>query len=250
MLRIAILDTGINPSHRQVGPVAGGVRVSWQDGHVRLMGSGLADWTDEIGHGTAVAATVCDGLPPDAFTLLSVRVFGRRMDAPPQSLAAGIRWAAEQGARIVNLSAGVPVGSDPEGEAILRDAWTEAGNAGLTLIAPRTSQDKLLIPGALATTPGAFGVEADAGLDYGQLVRRGAALVASPWARPLPPLPREKNFSGVSFAVAAVTNQAARLLLRDRARAESGLREALFQIADHRTRPGSLWIKWRERRGG
>ena len=209
MLRIAILDTGINPAHRQVGPVAGGVRISWSDGRARLTGNRRGDWTDEIGHGTAVAATVCDGLPPEAFTLLSVRVFGRRMDAPPECLAAGVRWAVEQGADLVSLSAGVPAGSDPDGEAVVRDAWAAAGEAGLTLVAPRASHDALLIPGALAGVPGSVSVEADADFDYGQLARRGEVLVAPPWARPLPPLPREKNFSGVSFAVAAVTNRLA-----------------------------------------
>jgi len=208
-LVIAILDTGINPAHRQVGPVAGGVRISWIDGCVRLTGNRRADWADEIGHGTAVAATISEGLPADAFALLSVRVFGRRMDAPPQCLAAGIRWAVEQGADLVNLSAGVPSGSDPAGEAVVRDAWADAGEAGLTLVAPRASHDTLLIPGALATVPGAIGVEADAKLDYGRLARRGEVLAAPPWARPLPPLPREKNLSGVSFAVAAVTNRVA-----------------------------------------
>lgn len=209
MLRIAILDTGINPAHRQVGPVAGGVRISWIDGRVRLTGNRLADWADEIGHGTAVAATVSEGLPVEAFALLSVRVFGRRMDAPPECLAAGVRWAVEQGADLVNLSAGIPAGSDPAGEAILRDAWTEAGETGLALVAPRASHNTLLIPGALATVPGSIGVEADAELDYGRMARRGKVLAAPPWARPLPPLPREKNFSGVSFAVAAVTNRVA-----------------------------------------
>ncbi len=231
MLRIAILDTGINPAHRQVGPVAGGVRVSWRNGQVRLTGGRLADWTDEIGHGTAVAATVCDGLPADAFTLLSVRVFGRRTDAPPHCLAAGIRWAVDQGAGIVNLSAGVPVGNDPEGEAVLRDAWTQAGEAGLTLIAPRTSRGALLVPGALSALPGSIGVAADAGLDYGNLARRGKVLRAPPWARPLPPLPREKNFSGVSFAVAAVTNRAARLVTSGKTEPGAALASALWAVA-------------------
>lgn len=208
-LRIAILDTGINPSHRQVGPVAGGVRVSWRGGKARLTGNRLSDWTDEIGHGTAVAATVSDGLPRAAFTLLSVRVFGRRMDAPPQCLAAGVRWAVAQGAHIVNLSAGVPAGSDPEGERELGAAWTEAAQAGLSLIAPWSSRNTPLIPGALSAVAGSIGVEADPELDYGRLTRRGDVMVGSPWARPLPPLPREKNFSGVSFAVAAVTNRVA-----------------------------------------
>ena len=159
MLRIAILDTGINPAHRQVGPVAGGVRISWAGGRARLTGHRRADWIDEIGHGTAVAATVCDGLPREAFTLLSVRVFGRRTDAPPHCLAAGIRWAVENEAAIVNLSAGVPVGSDPEGESVLRDAWTAAGEAGITLVAPRSGRGSLLVPGSLASVRGAMGVE-------------------------------------------------------------------------------------------
>ncbi|MYB32790.1 MAG: hypothetical protein F4Y20_09840 [Acidobacteria bacterium] len=115
----------------------------------------------------------------------------------------------EQGADLVNLSAGVPAGSEPAGEAVVRDAWAAAGEAGVTLVAPRASPDALLIPGALAGVAGAIGVEADTELDYGQLARRGEVLVAPPWARPLPPLPREKNFSGVSFAVAAVTNRVA-----------------------------------------
>ena len=229
-LVIAILDTGINPAHRQVGPVAGGVRVSWIDGRVRLTGNRHADWGDEIGHGTAVAATVCDGLPPEAFTLLSVRVFGRRADAPPHCLAAGIRWAVENRAAIVNLSAGVPVGSDPKGEAVLREAWTEAGRARVTLIAPRCGRGSLLIPGALGVPgPGAVGVESDPGLQYGELARRGTVLIAPPWARPLPPLPREKNFSGVSFAVAAVTNRAARLVTSQAVEPGAGLVAALLE---------------------
>lgn len=230
MLRIAILDTGVNPAHRQVGPVAGGVRIFWRDGQVRRAGSRPADWTDEIGHGTAVAATVGDGLPPDAFTLLSVRVFGRRTSAPPHCLAAGVRWAVDEGADLVNLSAGVPVGSDPEGETLLRDAWTEAGDAGVVLVAPRSRRGSLLIPGSLASVPGAVGVVADPALDYGALARRGKVLIAPPWARPLPPLPREKNFSGVSFAVAAVTNRAARLLLAGRPGSRTDSRDLVRRI--------------------
>lgn len=231
MLRIAILDTGINPAHRQVGPVAGGVRISWRDGRARLAGNRRADWIDEIGHGTAVAATVSDGLSPEAFELLSVRVFGRRTDAPPHCLAAGIRWALENQAAIINLSAGVPVGSDPDGEAVLREAWIEAGGTNVALIAPRSGRGSLLIPGSLASVPGAVGVEADPGLGYGELARRGKVLIAPSWARPLPPLPREKNFSGVSFAVAAVTNRAARLLLEGQVPAGTPLRESLLSAA-------------------
>ena len=228
LLRIAIVDSGVNPGHRQVGPVAGGVRIAWRDGAVRLR----TDWGDGIGHGTAIAATVCEGLPEDRYALLSVRVFGLRLDAPAACLAAGIRWAADQDARILNLSAGVPPGSDPDGEALLRAAAVAVGEDGRILVAPRTSGGGLLLPGAWGGLPGILGVEADARLEHGALGRRGSVLIAPPWARPLPPLPRERNFSGVSLAVAAVTNRAARFLLREGAPGD--LPDALVSAAPER----------------
>lgn len=220
-LTIAVLDSGIDPAHRQVGPVAGGVRIALVEGEVRY----AADWRDGIGHGTAVAATISEDLPEDGWRLLSVRVFGRRLEAPPACLAAGIRWAAKHGAHLVNLSAGIPAGTDPAGEALLAEACAEAGRSGVTVIAPRRSADTLLVPGALPNAvPGAFPdalpdaphlipVEADPAIPRRELIRRGPALVTSPWARPLPPLPKEKNFSGVSLAVAAVTGHFLRLIL-------------------------------------
>ena len=204
-LTIAVLDSGINQAHPQVGPVAGGVRIALVAGEVRY----ADDWRDGIGHGTAVAATISEDLPDDGWRLLSVRVFGRRLEAPPVCLAAGIRWAAKHGARLVNLSAGIPAGTDPGGEALLAEACAEAARSGITIIAPRRSADTLLVPGALPNAPHLFPVEADPAIPRRELVRRGPALVTSPWARPLPPLPKEKNFSGVSLAVATATNLAA-----------------------------------------
>ncbi len=214
-LRIAVVDSGINPAHRQVGPVAGGAWIGpGLDGGARVLGEHHpADWADRIGHGTAVAAAVSEGLPEARFELLSVRVFGRRLDAPPVCLAAGIGWAISRGARLVNLSAGLPVGSDDDGEARLRAAVEEAGEAGGVVIAPASTRGAPLVPGCLDGVPGLLGVETDDQLERGDFRRRGDTLVAAPWARPLPPLPKERNFSGVSFAVALVTNLAARRLV-------------------------------------
>lgn len=216
-LTIAVLDSGINPAHPQIGPVAGGVRIALVAGEVRY----ADDWRDGLGHGTAVAATISEDLPDDGWQLLSVRVFGRRLEAPPVCLAAGIRWAAKHGARLVNLSAGIPAGTDPAGETLLAEACAEAARSGVTIIAPRRSADTLLVPGALPSAfPDPFPdalhlipVEADPAIPRRELVRRGPALVTSPWARPLPPLPKEKNFSGVSLAAATVTGHLLRLTL-------------------------------------
>ena len=217
---VAVVDSGINPSHRQVGPVAGGTAIEVRGTRVGIR----ADWSDRLGHGTAVAAAISEGLPVSGWALLSVRVFTRRLTAKPAGLAAGIRWAVRQGARVVNLSAGVPAGSDPEGEKLLRSAAMEAGAAGVVLIAPRWSQGELLVPGALPRVPGLISVEADDRLERGQLRRRGPDRLASPWARPLPPLPRRRNFRGVSFAVAAVTNHFLRGILSERASPRSRAR--------------------------
>ena len=229
-LLVAVLDSGVNPGHRQVGPVAGGAAVTARGGRVGL-GS---RWIDEIGHGTAVATTISEGLPDRDWAMLSVRVFHRRLSAKAACLAGGIRWAAAEGARIVNLSAGVPVGKDPGGEDLLRRAALDAAAKGITLVAPRASRGALLIPGALPRIPGLIAVVADEALERGRFRRRGGVLAAPPWARPLPPLPRERNFRGVSLAVAAVTNLAVRLVLSGKAAAGPGLREAVFQAAEAR----------------
>ena len=208
-LTIAVVDSGINPAHPQVGPVGGGVRIALVAGEVRY----ADDWRDGLGHGTAVAAAISEDLPAEGWRLLSVRAFGRRLEAPPQCLAAGIRWATKHSANLVNLSAGIPLGSDPAGESLLTEACAEATRAGLTILTPRRSGETLFTPGALTETPGLVPVEADPAIPRRKVVRRGPALAASPWARPLPPLPKEKNFSGVSLAVAAATNHTARLAL-------------------------------------
>ena len=233
-LRIAVVDSGINPAHRQVGPVAGGVWIGraapGAPAQVRILGEHHpADWADRIGHGTAVAAAVSEDLPPERFELLSVRVFARRLDAPPACLAAGIEWGLQRGAKLLNLSAGVPVGSDPEGEARLRTAAERVSAAGALLIAPAASRGTPLVPGCLADLPGLLGVEAEKDLERGEFRRRGDVLAAAPWARPLPPLPRERNHSGVSFAVALVTNRLALLLLDSPETPVANLPERLVQ---------------------
>lgn len=211
-LTIAVLDSGITPAHPQVGPVAGGVRIALVAGEIRY----ADDWRDGLGHGTAVAATISEDLPEDGWELLAVRIFGRRLQAPAECLAAGIYWAMTHGAHLVNLSAGVPAGTDPDGEALLAQACADAGHTSLTIVAPRRSGETLLVPGALPDLPNVVPVEADPALPRRHLVHRDSTFATSPWARPLPGLPKEKNFSGPSLAVATVTNTAASRFLSGR----------------------------------
>jgi len=60
LLRVAVVDTGIDPAHPDLAPVIAGVHLLPTDD-----GSGVrrdADWQDTAGHGTACAGIVSRGL--------------------------------------------------------------------------------------------------------------------------------------------------------------------------------------------
>ncbi|MFC5814498.1 S8 family peptidase [Nonomuraea harbinensis] len=104
-VKVAVLDTGIDAAHPDL---AGKV-------------SGRKDFTDEpaerdpVGHGTHVASTIAGsgaasggshrGVAPGV-TLLDGRVCGAMGFCKDSAILAGMQWAAEQGARVVNMSLG------------------------------------------------------------------------------------------------------------------------------------------------
>jgi subtilisin family serine protease len=117
---VAILDSGIDATHPDlVGQVAG----------VRDF-TGSVVVGDPVGHGTHVASTIAGtgaasngryrGVAPGA-KLLDARVCERR-GCQESAILAGMQWAAERGARVVNLSLGSAdrPGVDPIEEAVNR----------------------------------------------------------------------------------------------------------------------------------
>ena len=120
LLRAAVIDTGIDPEHPLLAPVAGGVRLVATDGGVRRDDR----WMDETGHGTACAGIVSRGLTR-RIELLAVRVAGGEDGSSSRVLAEAIRWAVEQGARVINVSLGAEAWRDETAdrvEAACRDA--------------------------------------------------------------------------------------------------------------------------------
>ncbi|MET7966920.1 type VII secretion-associated serine protease mycosin [Micromonospora sp. NPDC005305] len=106
---VAVVDSGVDASHPDLaGQVLSGVDLV----------SGGVDGPDPVGHGTTVAGLIAGrrdddrgavGLAPDA-KILPVRVLdqeNRYDDAG--TVADGVRWAVDHGARVINLSLG---GSD------------------------------------------------------------------------------------------------------------------------------------------
>ncbi|WP_326820990.1 S8 family serine peptidase [Streptosporangium sp. NBC_01756] len=103
-VKVAVLDTGIDATHPDL---AGRVTA-------RADFTEAQDERDVIGHGTHVASTIAGtgaasggtyrGVAPDV-TLLDGKVC-ESLWCTDSSILAGMQWAAEQGARIVNMSLG------------------------------------------------------------------------------------------------------------------------------------------------
>ena len=98
---VAVVDSGIDAAHPDVGPVARAAALSWDAGAEDVMIT-EAPHDDLFGHGTACAGIIRRAAPD--CTLWSVRVLGSRLTGKGVVFAAGIRWAITNGARVVNLS--------------------------------------------------------------------------------------------------------------------------------------------------
>lgn len=124
-VRVAILDTGIDPNHADLR-VRGGVNTI-----------GGSDWVDRNGHGTHVAGTVAAlqnsigvvGMAPHA-DLYAVKVMGDNGSGTLSSLIAGLDWSVNNGMHIVNMS--LSTSSD---SVALRSAVDRANAAGVLLVA-------------------------------------------------------------------------------------------------------------------
>jgi subtilisin len=97
---VAIVDSGVEGAHPAVGgALAASVRVELHGEQTRVVDD---EAVDVVGHGTACAGIV-HALAPAA-TLLSVRVLGADNRGKGQAFAAGLEWAIDNGASIINLS--------------------------------------------------------------------------------------------------------------------------------------------------
>jgi subtilase family protein len=113
---VAVIDTGVSlPAGSSVLP------------GVDFVAPGT-DAADENGHGTEVAATLAQNCGDCA--LLPVRVLSRSGAAPWSRVAAGIVWAVDHGANVVNVSI-----AGPSGSPALREAVRYAARSGVLVVA-------------------------------------------------------------------------------------------------------------------
>ncbi|MGO4210353.1 S8 family serine peptidase [Terriglobus sp. 2YAB30_2] len=198
-LRIAVLDSGINPLHPHVGRLAAGVCVTAE-------GKG-EDTLDRLGYGTAVAALI-HALAPEA-TIVPVRIFDKSLSTTLPSLVRALEWCAANSIQIINLSMGT---ADEGHREPFEKAVAHIAAAGAVLVAPYAMEEKLLLPGTL---PGVVGVVADTACgDTACTVKQVSSKVvfgAQPYPHEIPDSSRELNLNGVSFSVARVSAYLARV---------------------------------------
>jgi subtilisin family serine protease/flagellar hook assembly protein FlgD len=116
-VRIAVVDSGVDVNHPDLqGRVAGTFNAV----------TGTTDVTDAVGHGTfvaGVAAATGNNLVGIAGASMGASVLGVKVADDGGAVwtdaeARGIVWAADQGARVINLSLGSPLADPVESDAI------------------------------------------------------------------------------------------------------------------------------------
>ncbi|MGW1805046.1 S8 family peptidase [Streptomyces sp. NPDC002078] len=156
-VKVAVLDTGVDTSHPDLKDQVIASRNF----------SGAADATDHFGHGTHVASIVAGtgaksggkykGVAPDA-EILNGKVLDDTGSGDDSGILAGMEWAAQQGASVVNLSLGGydSPGIDPLEAEVNKLSATKgilfaiaAGNDGPDSISSPGSADAALTVGAV-----------------------------------------------------------------------------------------------------
>lgn len=191
---VAVLDSGVRVPHPHLPAVAECVAID----------PAFGDGIDRLGHGTAVASAIHD-IAPGA-TLIVGKIFDRSLATNVATLTAGIEWAASRGARLINLSLGT---TNAAHESLLREAVDAAAAVNAIIVSACEVNGVACLPGSLT---GVIGVDADPTLEREEIIATETGYRAAPYPRPIPGVPKDRNLSGISFAVANVTGLLARMI--------------------------------------
>src|SRR5262245_1072795 len=146
---VAVVDSGVDLTHPDlVGRLRG-------DGHDFVDGDD--DPSDENGHGTNVAGIIAEtldngeggaGLAPGVM-ILPVRVMNAKGSGSDRAMARGVRYAADKGAKVINLSLGatLTIGADTESELVTAAIRYAQDKGALVIVA--AGNDFVPLPNAI-----------------------------------------------------------------------------------------------------
>jgi len=192
-VRVAVIDSGVHASHPHIGGVAGGITIGQELNE--------KNYTDVIGHGTAVMAAIKEKAPEAEY--FAIRVFYSSLRTTIDLLLRAIEWCIANRIDVVNLSLGT---TNPAHRERFTPLIERAVKEGTILVSARDADGTPALPGSL---PGVIGVDLDwdcpREMYYCKSAVEGFALAASGYPRSLPGVPRARNLHGISFAVANAT---------------------------------------------
>jgi hypothetical protein len=157
-IKVAIVDSGI----RVDDPRLKGAKIEGWNIRFGATGHALlgADFNDEAGHGTEVAAAVHQ-IAPEA-ELLAVKIMDARLRTSADLMAAGLETASRHGVNVINLSLGTP----NMGKALLlRDCCALAVEGGSMVLAAAHPKGDRAYP---ADLPEAIGVASHPDCAFGK----------------------------------------------------------------------------------
>lgn len=203
-IKIAIIDSGINPWHSHVQGVAGGTSFQLHASGKIIEG---ADFSDELGHGTAIAGIIREkNLQAKIY---AVKIFHQILEAPAALLMTALQWAIRTRVNIVHLSLGT---EQQQYRADLKRLCRDAFKKDIVIIAATRALKDRIYPAVFDEVIGVFW---NHDCENGSLRYYPESPVEfGAYGRPrsLPGMPQELNFSGSSFAAAHVTAMTSALL--------------------------------------
>jgi subtilisin family serine protease len=192
-VRVAVIDSGVHASHPHIGGVAGGVTIGEELDE--------KNYTDVIGHGTAVMAAIKEKAPDAEY--FAVRVFYSSLRTTVDLLLRAIEWSIANRIDVINLSLGT---TNPAHKERFAPLIARALEKGPILVSARDAEGTPALPGSL---PGVIGVDLDWDYPreayYCKPAPEGFVVGASGYPRTLPGVSRARNLHGISFAVANAT---------------------------------------------
>ncbi len=248
-VNIAIIDTGIDQDHPDVS-----AKITSQR---NCSDSGTLD--DLYGHGTHVAgiagavtnnAVGVAGIGYDVY-LMNAKALSDNGSGYYSWIAECIRWAADAGAKVINMSLG---GS--RGSRLLKDALSYAWSRGavLTCAAGNTGRRSRVYPAYYTTCIATASVDSDDRRSSFSTYDRRWVDVAAPGGGIYSTLPNHTNsmgathygtLSGTSMAAPHVAGVAALLYALDSSLTNSQVRTFIEQTADKIPGTGTYWKKGR-----
>jgi hypothetical protein len=211
-VRVAVIDSGVNPRHPHIGRIAGGVSIA-------ASGETGPDYIDSLGHGTAIMAAIQEKAPGADY--FAVRVFHSALRTSGVNLVRALDWCIGNRMQVVNLSLGSTNAAHAQE---FLSAVNRANEAGMLVVAAFETEGNLCYPGCL---PGVAGVRLDWDCPRDRYRHVNGLFYASGYPRSAPGIPVSRNLSGISFAVANVTG----LLVKDGLGSFAALNNAAFPIS-------------------